>query len=150
MRIASLAQCRGGALETAPGHVDIARGDHEVETPRELPLRILCAARKDSARQAVAARRTQHALVIGGEHLLARGALVDAGGYSLLFIVLAVLAGAVTGLAACTLPTIVPTRRARSTVAALVRRLTLPSFVQPVLILAVGIDDALGARRLGG
>ena len=35
-------------------------------------------------------------------------------------------------------PTVVPTARPRSTLAPLTRRLALPSFVQPVLILAVG------------
>jgi predicted MFS family arabinose efflux permease len=69
---------------------------------------------------------------------LAGGALVDAGGYSLLFIVLAALAGAVAVLVFWTLPAIPPTPRARSTIAALARRVTHPSFVQPVLILAVG------------
>jgi MFS family permease len=69
---------------------------------------------------------------------LAGGALVDAGGYNLLFVVLAALAGAVALVAAWTLPTIAPTRRARSTVITLARQVTHPSFVQPVLVLAVG------------
>ena len=69
---------------------------------------------------------------------LAGGALVAAGGYTLLFVVLAGLAATVAALAAWTLPTIAPTARPRSTIAALARQITQPRFVQPVLILAVG------------
>ena len=57
---------------------------------------------------------------------------------------------------AWTLPTIAPTRRARSSVLALARQVTHPSFVQPVLVLAagtaalsagVGYLPVLGARH---
>jgi DHA1 family tetracycline resistance protein-like MFS transporter len=87
---------------------------------------------------------------------LAGGALVAAGGYTLLFIVLAGLAAAVTAVAAKALPTIAPTPRPRSTIFALARQVTHPRFVQPVLILAagtaalsagVGYLPVLGARH---
>lgn len=69
---------------------------------------------------------------------LAGGALVAAGGYSLLFTVLAALAGLVALVAARTVPAITPTRRPRSTIVALARQVTHPRFVQPVVVLAVG------------
>ena len=87
---------------------------------------------------------------------IAGGALVAAGGYTLLFVVLAGLAATVAGIAAWTLPTIAATPRPRSTVAALTRQITHPRFVQPVLILAagtaalsagVGYLPVLGARH---
>jgi DHA1 family tetracycline resistance protein-like MFS transporter len=87
---------------------------------------------------------------------LAGGVLVNVGGYSLLFVVLAALAAAVALLAARTIPSIAPTRRDRSTILALARQVTHPSFVRPVLILAagtaalsagVGYLPVLGARH---
>jgi MFS family permease len=69
---------------------------------------------------------------------LAGGALVALGGYTLLFTVLAALAGLVAVVAARAVPTIAPTRRPRSTVIELARQVTQPRFVQPVLVLAVG------------
>lgn len=69
---------------------------------------------------------------------LAGGALVDIGGYTLLFMVLATLAGGVALLVAWSLPAIAPTPRARATIVALVRQVTHARFVQPVLMLALG------------
>ncbi|MDQ6782587.1 MAG: MFS transporter [Actinomycetota bacterium] len=69
---------------------------------------------------------------------LVGGALVATGGYSLLFLVLAVLAGAVAVLAARVVPRLAPTRKPRSTIIALARQVTHPTFAQPVLVLAVG------------
>jgi MFS family permease len=65
------------------------------------------------------------------------GLLVQAGGYDLLFTMLAGLAASVA-VAALALPTIHPAPRARSTVLDLVRRVTRPAFLQPVTVLAVG------------
>jgi len=87
---------------------------------------------------------------------LAGGVLVNAGGYNLLFILLAALAAAVALVAARALPAIAPTQRARSTILALARQITHPSFVRPVLLLAagtaalsagVGYLPVLGARH---
>ncbi len=69
---------------------------------------------------------------------LAGGALVAAGGYALLFAVLAALAGLVAVFSARELPAITPARRPRATVADLARQVTHPRFVQPVIILAAG------------
>ena len=69
---------------------------------------------------------------------LAGGALVAVGGYDLLFATLAVLAAAACALAARTLAEIPPTPRARSTILDLARRVTHPSFLQPVTLLALG------------
>jgi MFS family permease len=69
---------------------------------------------------------------------LVGGALVVAGGYDLLFASLAVLAVAVVALAARTLPPIPPTPRARSTIVDVGRRVTHPSFLRPVTLLALG------------
>jgi MFS transporter, DHA1 family, tetracycline resistance protein len=69
---------------------------------------------------------------------LAGGALVAVGGYDLLFASLAVLAGGAGALAARTLPQIPPTPRQRSTIIGLTRRLTHPSFLAPVTLLALG------------
>lgn len=69
---------------------------------------------------------------------LVGGALVDLGGYDLLFATLAVLAAAATALAGWTLPAIAPTTRARSTLLDLTRRVTHPSFLRPVALLALG------------
>lgn len=87
---------------------------------------------------------------------IAGGALVVAGGYALLFTVLAVLAAAVAALVAIAVPGIKPTGRQRSTVAALVAQIRRPEFWRPVLVLAastaalstgVGFLPLLGARH---
>jgi MFS family permease len=84
------------------------------------------------------------------------GGLVAVGGYNLLFATLAVVALAVTVLAAGTLPRITPAQRQRSTVRDLGRHITHPSFVRPVILLAagtaalsagVGYLSVLGARH---
>jgi hypothetical protein len=62
---------------------------------------------------------------------------VQAGGYDLLFALLAGLAATVA-LTTLTLPTVHPAPRARSTVLDLVRRVTHPAFLQPLTVLAVG------------
>jgi MFS family permease len=69
---------------------------------------------------------------------LAGGALVAAGGYTLLFAVLAALAALVAVIAVRAVPTIAPVPRPRSGLVELARQVTHPRFVQPVLILAVG------------
>jgi MFS family permease len=69
---------------------------------------------------------------------LVGGALVDTGGYDLLFLTLAVLAAGAAATAAVTLPTLRPAMRARSTLLDLTRRVTHPTFLQPVTVLAVG------------
>jgi MFS family permease len=69
---------------------------------------------------------------------LAGGALVALGGYDLLFAALAVLAAGAGALAARTLPRIAPVPRPRSTIVDLARRVTHPSFLRPVTLLALG------------
>jgi MFS family permease len=69
---------------------------------------------------------------------LVGGALVAVGGYDLLFAALAIVAAGVAALAARTLPNIPPTPRPRSTLLDLTRRVTHPSFVRPVMLLALG------------
>jgi len=69
---------------------------------------------------------------------LAGGALVAAGGYTLLFAVLAALAGLVAVIAGAGGTDRRPDPPARSTVIELARQVTHPRFVQPVLVLAVG------------
>ncbi|HKR99668.1 MAG TPA: MFS transporter, partial [Candidatus Dormibacteraeota bacterium] len=59
-------------------------------------------------------------------------------GYDLLFAALAVVAAGVAMLAARTLPNIPPTPRPRSTLLDLARRVTHPSFLRPVTLLALG------------
>jgi MFS family permease len=66
------------------------------------------------------------------------GALVALGGYDLLFAALAVLAAGAGALAARTLPQLPAVPRARSTILDLARRVTHPSFLRPVTLLAVG------------
>lgn len=87
---------------------------------------------------------------------IAGGALVVAGGYALLFTVLAVLAAAVAVLVAIAVPGMKPTGRQRSTVAALVGQIRRPEFWRPVLVLGaataalstgVGFLPLLGARH---
>ena len=87
---------------------------------------------------------------------IAGGALVVAGGYTLLFSVLAVLAGATAVFVAVAVPAVKPTGRQRSTVAALVGQIRRPEFWRPVLVLAaataalstgVGFLPLLGARH---
>jgi DHA1 family tetracycline resistance protein-like MFS transporter len=63
------------------------------------------------------------------------GLLVAAGGYSLLFSVLAVTAVAVAGWSAVAVAQPPAARRARETAAGLVRRLSQPAFLQPVIVL---------------
>lgn len=75
---------------------------------------------------------------------VAGGGLVLAGGYDLLFAVMAVLAVAVAGLCLATVPAVPTEPKARPTVAALVRRLRAAELVRPVLALA-GATAALGA-----
>jgi len=72
------------------------------------------------------------------------GGLVGAGGFRLLFCVLAALGLAVAAWAAITLPAAPPLPRSRQTVLGLARRLAQPSFLQPVLGLA-GATAALSA-----
>jgi MFS family permease len=69
---------------------------------------------------------------------LVGGALVALGGYDLLFAALAVLAAGAGALAARTLPQIAPVPRPRSTILDLARRVTHPSFLRPVALLALG------------
>jgi MFS family permease len=69
---------------------------------------------------------------------LAGGALVGVGGYDLLFASLAVVAGGALAVTARTLPRIPPTPRPRSTLLDLARRVTHPSFLRPVTLLALG------------
>jgi MFS family permease len=64
------------------------------------------------------------------------GILVTAGGLRLLFAVLAVLAAAVAGWAAVTVPMVAPQPRARQTVLDLARRLSSRPFLAPVTGLA--------------
>jgi MFS family permease len=87
---------------------------------------------------------------------IAGGALVLAGGYTLLFTVLAVLAAATAVIVAVAVPDLKPTGRQRSTVAALVGQVRRPEFWRPVLVLAagtaalstgVGFLPVLGARH---
>jgi len=84
------------------------------------------------------------------------GGLVMAGGYDLLFAVMAVLALAVAGLCLAMVPALPTTPRARQTVVALVRRLSAAAFVHPVVALAgataalsaaVGFLPVIGARH---
>jgi MFS family permease len=84
------------------------------------------------------------------------GGLVAAGGYSLLFAMLAGLAALVAVLALRAVPHIAPAARTRSTLAELARQLTGRAFVRPVLMLAagtaalsagVGYLPVLGARH---
>jgi MFS family permease len=87
---------------------------------------------------------------------IAGGALVVAGGYSLLFTVLAVVAAATAMLVSVAVPAVRPAGRQRSTVAALVGQIRRPEFWRPVLVLAagtaalstgVGFLPLLGARH---
>ena len=87
---------------------------------------------------------------------IAGGALVVAGGYTLLFAVLAVVAAATAVLVAIAVPTVKAAGRQRSTIAALVGQIRSPAFWRPVLVLAagtaalstgVGFLPLLGARH---
>ena len=82
------------------------------------------------------------------------GVLIATGGFSLLFLTLAVLAVAVAGWAVVVVPGVAPLPRTRQTVADLGRRLSSPGFVRPTLALAaataalsaaVGFLPVLGA-----
>lgn len=84
------------------------------------------------------------------------GLLITAGGFSLLFLTLAVLAVAVGGWALLVVPVAEPLPRTRQTVADLARRLTSTDFVRPTLALAaatavlsagVGFLPVLGAAH---
>lgn len=66
------------------------------------------------------------------------GALVVGGGYRLLFAVLGAVALMGALVVARLVPDMAPARRTRSGLAQLVRRLTRPSFLQPVLLLGAG------------
>jgi MFS transporter, DHA1 family, tetracycline resistance protein len=72
------------------------------------------------------------------------GGLMTLGGFRLLFCALAALGLGVAAWAAMTLPAAPPLPRSRQTLLGLVRRLTQPSFLQPVLALA-GATTALSA-----
>ena len=72
------------------------------------------------------------------------GALVVAGGYSLLFIVLALLAGGVALASLLLVPAKQPAPRGRETVIGLLGRLGQPAFVRPTVALA-GAAAALSA-----
>lgn len=69
---------------------------------------------------------------------IAGGAIVQASGYDLLFAVLTVCAAGAATLATLTLPRLRPAPRRRSTLLDLAKRLTRPTFLQPVTVLAVG------------
>jgi MFS family permease len=82
------------------------------------------------------------------------GVLIAAGGFSLLFLTLAVLGAAVAGWALVVVPGVAPLPRTRQTVADLGRRLSSPGFLRPTLALAaataalsvaVGFLPVLGA-----
>jgi MFS transporter, DHA1 family, tetracycline resistance protein len=84
------------------------------------------------------------------------GGLVVAGGYDLLFAVMAVLALAVAALCLATVPALPTKPKARQTVVALVQRLRAADFVHPVVALAgataalsaaVGFLPVVGARH---
>lgn len=84
------------------------------------------------------------------------GVLIAVGGFSLLFLTLAVLAIVTAGWALVMVPGVEPLPRTRQTVADLARRLTSPGFVRPTLALAagtavlstgVGFLPVLGAER---
>lgn len=86
---------------------------------------------------------------------IAGGLLVAAGGYRLLFAVLAGLALVVAGLVTRLVPQTPPTPRPRETLAGLLRRLSSPAFLRPVAILGaataalsagVGFLPVAGAR----
>ncbi|MET0898567.1 MAG: MFS transporter [Mycobacterium sp.] len=64
------------------------------------------------------------------------GLLIAAGGFSLLFLTLAVLGVVVAGWALVAVPGVAPLPRTRQTVADLARRLSSPGFVRPTLALA--------------
>jgi len=66
------------------------------------------------------------------------GALVVAGGYRLLFAILGGVAFVAALVVGCLVADMAPTRRPRSGMVQLVRRLTKPSFLQPVLLLGAG------------
>jgi MFS family permease len=66
------------------------------------------------------------------------GLVVAAGGYRLLFAILAALAAAVGIAAAVLVPNAAPAPRQRSTLVQLARRIWRPEFLQPVLVLAAG------------
>jgi len=72
------------------------------------------------------------------------GGLITLGGFGLLFTALAALGLGVAGWAAMAVPAAAPLPRARETILGLARRLTQPSFLQPVLALA-GATAALSA-----
>jgi MFS family permease len=87
---------------------------------------------------------------------IAGGALVLAGGYALLFGLLAVIAAVAAVAAACLVPHIPASPRARSTVADLVSQVRRPEFLRAVLMLGaataalsagVGFLPVLGARH---
>jgi DHA1 family tetracycline resistance protein-like MFS transporter len=87
---------------------------------------------------------------------IAGGALVEVGGYSLLFGVLAGVAAVTAIVVAVAVPRVGAAGRQRSTLAALVRQVRQPQFWQPVLVLAaatgalsagVGFLPLLGARH---
>jgi MFS transporter, DHA1 family, tetracycline resistance protein len=84
------------------------------------------------------------------------GVLITAGGFSLLFLTLAVLGVVIAGWALVAVPAVAPLPRVRQTVADLARRLTSPGFVRPTLALAaatavlstaVGFLPVVGADR---
>lgn len=64
------------------------------------------------------------------------GAVVWAGGLSLLFAVMTVLAVTVAGWATCAVPSVPPLSRSRQTLVDLARRLSEPSFLRPTAALA--------------
>ena len=87
---------------------------------------------------------------------IAGGALVQVGGYGLLFVVLAVVAAIAAAAVVVALPAMAPGGRQRSTLAGLVRQIREPRFWRPVLVLAaaagalsagVGFLPVLGARH---
>ncbi|MCU4184976.1 MFS transporter [Acidiferrimicrobium sp. IK] len=66
------------------------------------------------------------------------GALVVAGGYQLLFAVLGAVAFVAAAAVVWLVPDMAPVRRARSGVGQFARRVSQPSFLQPVLLLGAG------------
>ena len=87
---------------------------------------------------------------------VAGGALVVGGGYRLLFAVVGAVALGAAVWVAARVPHIVPARRPRSTLAALIAQVRHPDFLRPVILLAaetaalsagVGFLPLLGARH---